>query len=127
MLIHFYKTDTRAITTHFSIDEFACKCNTHHECFIDDELINKLDEMRVILDKPITVTSGYRCPAHNAAVKGRPDSQHLRGTAADIQIKGVPILRIAQVAEKVGFDGIGIYPTFVHVDVRGTKARWMGR
>ena len=31
-----------------------------------------------------SVTSGLRCPAHNKAVGGEPNSSHLRGTALDI-------------------------------------------
>lgn len=34
--------------------------------------------------RPITVNSGYRCPALNAAVGGVVKSQHLTGEAADI-------------------------------------------
>jgi zinc D-Ala-D-Ala carboxypeptidase len=43
-----------------------------------------LEEVRRIRGgKPIQVTSGYRCPALNAAVGGVPDSAHLLGCAAD--------------------------------------------
>lgn len=43
-----------------------------------------LDPVREKWGKPIRVTSGYRCPALNKAVGGTPNSQHLRGEAADI-------------------------------------------
>lgn len=39
-------------------------------------------------DNPVTVTSGYRCPALNAAVGGASNSAHLYGCAADIVIPG---------------------------------------
>lgn len=43
-----------------------------------------LEAVRVRLGgAPITVTSGYRCPALNAAIGGAKDSQHMRGEAAD--------------------------------------------
>ena len=48
-----------------------------------------LDPLREKYGKPITVTSGYRCPSVNKAVGGEPTSQHTKGEAADI----------------VGFDG----------------------
>lgn len=49
------------------------------------ELIDKvLDPVRRIWGRPITVNSGYRCPALNAAVGGVVKSQHLTGEAADI-------------------------------------------
>lgn len=43
-----------------------------------------LEPVRAILDKPITVTSGYRSAAVNAAVGGALQSAHLSGFAADI-------------------------------------------
>lgn len=45
---------------------------------------NVLDPLREAWGKPITVTSGYRCPALNKAVGGVPTSQHQSGHAADI-------------------------------------------
>lgn len=43
-----------------------------------------LDPLREAWGKPITVNSGYRCPALNRAVGGTATSHHLRGMAADI-------------------------------------------
>lgn len=43
-----------------------------------------LQPVREKWGKPITVTSGYRCPALNKAVGGVATSQHLTGEAADI-------------------------------------------
>lgn len=45
---------------------------------------NVLDPLRELYGKPITVNSGYRCPALNKAVGGVSNSQHLTGEAADI-------------------------------------------
>ena len=53
-------------------------------------LIYALDKIRERYGKPITVTSGYRCPELNKAVggavnpDGTPKSQHCKGEAADI-------------------------------------------
>ena len=43
-----------------------------------------LDPLRERYGKPIRVTSGYRCPKLNNLVGGAPNSQHMRGEAADI-------------------------------------------
>ena len=43
-----------------------------------------LDPLRERYGKPIRVTSGYRCPKLNTLVGGSPNSQHMRGEAADI-------------------------------------------
>lgn len=45
-----------------------------------------LQPVRDAYGKPISVTSGYRCPALNKAVKGVATSQHLTGEAADIVV-----------------------------------------
>ena len=43
-----------------------------------------LDPLRELYGRPIHVTSGYRCPKLNSLVGGAPNSQHMRGEAADI-------------------------------------------
>ena len=45
---------------------------------------NLLDPIREAWGKPLHVNSGYRCPALNKAVGGKPTSQHLKGEAVDI-------------------------------------------
>lgn len=50
--------------------------------------VNVLQPLRNWYGKPICISSGYRCPRLNVAVGGSKTSQHLRGEAADIDIKG---------------------------------------
>jgi len=49
-----------------------------------------LQPVRDHFDAPITVSSGYRSPKLNKAVKGSKTSQHVTGQAADIEIYNVP-------------------------------------
>lgn len=51
---------------------------------LDDLVTIVLDPVRELWGRPITVNSGYRCPALNRAVGGEPASQHLTGEAVDI-------------------------------------------
>lgn len=37
---------------------------------------------------------------------------------------GMTSAQVAAASEKIGFDGIGSYNTFTHLDTRGSKARW---
>jgi uncharacterized protein YcbK (DUF882 family) len=73
------------------------------------------------------VSSGYRDPAYNQAVGGAPGSQHVRFTAMDVHIPGVEVRDLWQwfmrhpEAPRMG---IGLYRTFVHIDTRGSAARW---
>lgn len=52
-----------------------------------DELVEKiLDPLRAAYGMPISISSGYRCPALNKAVGGSATSAHLIGYAADLQV-----------------------------------------
>lgn len=46
--------------------------------------VEVLEPARQAYGKPIRVTSGYRSERLNKAVGGKPNSQHLRGQAADL-------------------------------------------
>ena len=50
-----------------------------------EHTIEQLDELRRLYGHPIIITSGYRCPALNKAVGGKPNSQHVKGQAADLK------------------------------------------
>lgn len=50
--------------------------------------LTQLDEIRAQFGKPIIITSGYRCPQLNTAVGGVKNSQHMKGQAADIIVRG---------------------------------------
>ncbi len=115
------------LSENFSRSEFGCRCCG--EAKVDPGLIAALQKLRDLAGAPITVISGYRCPKHNAAVGGAKRSQHMLGKAADIVIKGLTPFETYRLAEKVeafSNGGMGLYPGhgFVHVDVRGHKARW---
>lgn len=87
------------LTEHFRLSEFT-KSQTATRYGIDNtptpEVIANLkrlcqevlEPLRKAMNEPVTVTSGYRCPALNShpAIKGKPNSQHLLGEAADIHL-----------------------------------------
>lgn len=50
-----------------------------------EHTIEQLDELRRLYGSQIFITSGYRCPALNKAVGGKPNSQHVKGQAADLK------------------------------------------
>jgi len=88
-----------------------------------DHFARQLGVPRVICH----VTSAARCPAHNKNVGSTPQSQHILGRAMDIRIVGVSPQELYDYLFKtypVKY-GIGLYPTFVHIDTRSTgAARW---
>ena len=81
-----------------------------------------LDPLREAYGRPIRVNSGYRCPKLNNLVGGSPNSQHMRGEAADIQpVVGneADLPELARILIENGkFDQLIIYPTFIHVSYK---------
>jgi uncharacterized protein YcbK (DUF882 family) len=54
------------------------------EQIIDVRLLYILNVIRQFTGVPVIVSSGYRCPNHNKAIGGEPQSCHLYGQAADL-------------------------------------------
>lgn len=94
------------------------------------ELSCNLQVLRDFLGESIKVNSGYRSEAHNEAVGGVKTSKHTKGLAADIRVKDLDtddLYLIIEALIKQGDmqeGGLGVYDTFVHYDIRGTRARW---
>jgi uncharacterized protein YcbK (DUF882 family) len=120
------------LSEHFSKAEFQCPCC--QMLSIAMPLVTTLEELRALVGKPLKITSAYRCPVHNAAVGGAPKSEHISGLAADVLVPtGVTLKAFYAMADSLfrfKNGGIGLYPAegkspaFIHVDVRGTRARW---
>jgi uncharacterized protein YcbK (DUF882 family) len=104
----------------FRPEEFACACCG--KVHVKRELITRLCAMRKSTAQPIVITSGYRCPKHNAEVGGAKTSAHMSGYAADIQVSDSTRWIIALAASDAGFHRIGIAEKFIHVDCDPTKS-----
>lgn len=115
------------VSNSFLRNEFQCQCGCGFDT-VDVELIKIVQGVRDQFGLPVTITSGCRCPSHNASVGGAQSSQHVLGRAADIQVAGVAPQDVQAYLHGRYPDsyGIGSYPTFTHVDSRGSKARWQG-
>jgi len=113
------------LSEHFECNEFACKCGCGFRR-VDGRLIEALEALRRVFDRPIHVTSGCRCAPHNRSIGGAAGSQHTVGRAADIQIPGVSPQTVGWVARAVvpEFRGIKVYSTWTHLDVR-QGAAWL--
>jgi hypothetical protein len=84
---------------------------------LDRALVRALEVYRVALGEPVAILCGHRDPAWNAAHNGAPDSQHLHGTAADVE----PAMELDDVLALRAFSGIGYDPEtrlVHHLDVR---------
>lgn len=115
------------LSKNFTVKEFACSDGTD-TVFISLTLVNLLQKIRDHFGKAVIINSAYRTEAYNKSIGGATYSQHKYGLAADIHINGVTPKEIAAYVETLmpSSGGIGIYKSFVHVDVRRVKSRWNG-
>lgn len=122
----FNKGESVQITKSFNSSEFSCKCK-YSDCkhtLIDVKHVEKLQELRNI-SGVLWITSAYRCHKHNMAVGGAPGSIHLEGKATDIVPRDISLAVLLDNIDALEFKGVGIYPSFVHIDGRtGNTARW---
>ena len=105
----------------FTKEELSC-----HHCgalIIVPAFMDRLQALRKDYGKPIKITSGYRCSAHNKAVSDTGlTGPHTTGRAVDIQISGRDAYDLLHLALLHGFKGIGISQKgdhgkrFLHLD-----------
>lgn len=109
---------TAQLSPHFMLDEFIVS-ETAHELGLSNtperqHLVNlqalaaTMEQVRALFGRSIHITSGYRSPAVNRAVRGVPNSDHALGYAADFHVAGMSDLEVAKaiVASPLKFDQI---------------------
>lgn len=133
------------LTKHFSVEEFAQPARhgffhpaPYPKGWIESRLrplCEALEVLRAELGgKPVRVLSGYRSALYNRQIGGARKSQHVQGRAADITVDGISAEKVHAATLKLyregrlKIGGLGLYPSFVHIDVRPRKtlARWRG-
>jgi hypothetical protein len=83
-----------------------------------------LEDVRKLLDKPIHINSAYRSPLANEAVGGKKTSQHCRGAAADIKVKGMTPDQVVKAIIKSGLpydQVIREFDSWTHVSISNGK------
>jgi peptidase M15-like protein len=122
------------LAPHFKLSEFHCHDGTPVPENTVDGLIrlcvDVLESMRAKFGV-CTVSSGFRSKSHNESVGGASSSYHrydLRPgkAASDVKFRtGTPTAWSEEADRILGnAGGVGLYPTFVHVDNRTDK--WRG-
>lgn len=113
------------LSHYFRAREFECHCGCVEQ-MIDEELVARLETLRLLLGAPIVVTSGYRCAVKQQQLRDQGHetavgvSQHELGRAADISSYAMATLTAH--AARV-FKATGAAKTFVHCDLRDDKER----
>jgi len=97
------------LTPHFTLEEFTFSQtatrkgidNTPHEGILDNLCIlaNGMEDVRNLLNAPIYVSSGYRCPELNDLLGSKRTSQHTKGLACDFtsNVYGSPQIIFADI------------------------------
>lgn len=129
------------LSKHFTVEEFDCRDGTKVMAR-DYEGLKYL--CRVYLEPlrkkygPVHINSGFRTQAYNARIGGASRSEHIytmhdgNDQAADITCrKGGPrdwhrTANTIRARRRNGRGGLGLYGTFVHIDLRDYKADWRG-
>ncbi len=113
-------------SAHLSWSELACRDRIRTPYPLDwretraVELAEAFEALRAAVGLPLVVLSAYRTRAYNRAVGGAPNSQHLQGRALDLAPPDgwSPIALLAVTQDIPAIRGLGLYDTFVHIDVR---------
>lgn len=101
---------------YFTKQEMECKCGCG--MLPTPQFMGRLETLRIRYGKPIQITSGARCPVYNVKVGGSANSKHTIGEAADILCDSHSKYILTKLAIELGFGGIGIAKTFIHLDIR---------
>jgi len=95
------------LSPHFTLAEMTATGRTADNTPGEKEIIalkalceNILEPVREHFGKPVYILSGFRSPEVNKLVGGAPTSQHVKGEAADITIKGVPNMDVWQLSRR---------------------------
>ena len=105
---------------YFSAAELACKCGDCNGGEMDDAFMAKVVAIREVVG-PLTVVSGFRCPAYNSKVSssGR-DGPHPTGRSLDLRTRhSSQRFAVMREASLQGMTRFGINRTTTHIDDLG--------
>jgi uncharacterized protein YcbK (DUF882 family) len=114
------------LTDHFKRSEFECQCKCGADN-ISQELVARLEIVRIAYGKSMRINSGLRCPTHNRSVGASSTSNHLPhteeqiGYAADIAVSGGQDRHKLVELLMAQFQRLGVAKNFIHVDIHPEK------
>ena len=117
------------LTTHFSRDEFKCKCGNCDNDGVDIELLEVMERVRFHFQNAVRIHCGNRCLEHNRKLGSKDTSQHTKSKACDFNVDNIQHIEVFQYVNSILEHGaVGIYDWGIHVDVRqGNKKNWDNR
>ena len=101
--------------------KLACTCG-HPQCDkreVSIIALVRLQAVRESVNRPLTVTSGGRCPNHPNEIHRTVPADHQKCLGIDISVSGgLERGEIVAAGLKSGFNAIGVAETFVHLGYR---------
>lgn len=124
---------TVTLSKYYELDDLtfskvASQNNLSEQYFVSSVVVHCLGELAMrVLDEckvhfpDLKINSGFRCRILNAWVKGVPNSQHIRGQAADITCDDLDGLW--NLLKLMNIDQCIRYKNFIHVSYNGIYNR----
>ena len=110
----------------FTEAEFRCRHCGKQE--MRPEFMGRLQALRDVYKRPMTITSGYRCPDHPVEKAKAEPGMHSTGLACDVGVQGADAHELLRLAMHLGFTGIGVQQKgggrFIHLDLRQQPTIW---
>ena len=92
------------------------------------EFMGRLQALRDVYARPMTITSGYRCPDQPVEKAKFAPGMHATGLACDVNVQGAEAHELLRLAFHLGFTGIGVQQKgsgrFIHLDLRSSPTVW---
>jgi len=105
---------------YFKPEELACQhCG---EYVFDEDFLAVLNTIRAVYNRPMVVSSGYRCPNHPIEQAKDNPGAHAKGKAVDIRVAGEDAIDLIVAAGLNGIRRIGVKQKgdwssrFIHLD-----------
>ena len=108
-----------ASSKNFSSNELKCSCCGDE--YVEQWALDKLQAIRNSVNRPLIITSAYRCSQHPNEISKTKAGTHSQGIAFDIAVSnGAERYQLIAQGLLHGATGIGVDKNFIHLDFRGT-------
>lgn len=112
----------------FTDSEMACSCCGELSPSVEfSQLMDHAQAFRTTSNKPLVISSGYRCAAHSIEAAKASPGPHSRA-ACDFAVQGEHAIELLQFFLQLGYVGIGVHQKgdkrYIHIDTRDTPALW---
>lgn len=87
-----------------------------------------LQPLRDELQRPVVISSGFRCPRLNRLIGGASDSAHMYGRAADVKVPGMHPKEVCAIVQRLRlpFDRLIYEGTWTHIGIEDEGAQPRG-